>query len=319
MNAPALHNAQAATPPDAARLSRAFVHAGIAEFARLSLGAPSAVFDALAASQAGDELATLLGTPRDDWHAACLALARTAPELRGPLGRLLADLKLQLHEWFALALCGENESSHLLNLALAELQAPGALRPGLHLVTAASAALFGASLAPLALPNHRLVRAGVLDIVGDGPLRAAIESKARSLHMADRLVLTGFRQDIPQLIRTFDVFALSSSEEGMCSTLLEVAACGLPIVAADAGGVREAVLPDVTGLIVPIRSPRRLAQGILKLANHPDIARELAERGRRRVLRDFTIERLTDRTLAVYDRVLRGRVGPRHPAGYLAD
>ncbi|NLW51389.1 MAG: glycosyltransferase [Candidatus Brocadiaceae bacterium] len=156
-------------------------------------------------------------------------------------------------------------------------------------------------------------------IVGDGPLRAAIESKARSLHMADRLVLTGFRQDIPQLIRTFDVFALSSSEEGMCSTLLEVAACGLPIVAADAGGVREAVLPDVTGLIVPIRSPRRLAQGILKLANHPDIARELAERGRRRVLRDFTIERLTDRTLAVYDRVLRGRVGPRHPAGYLAD
>lgn len=170
MNAPALHNAQAATPPDAARLSRAFVHAGIAEFARLSLGAPSAVFDALAASQAGDELATLLGTPRDDWHAACLALARTAPELRGPLGRLLADLKLQLHEWFALALCGENESSHLLNLALAELQAPGALRPGLHLVTAASAALFGASLAPLALPNHRLVRAGVLDIVGDGPL-----------------------------------------------------------------------------------------------------------------------------------------------------
>ncbi|WP_018988781.1 ATP-binding protein [Aromatoleum toluclasticum] len=170
MNAPATHQPGTDTPPDGTRLSRAFVHAGIAHFARLSFGAPSAVFDALAASQGGDDLATLLDTPRDDWHAACAALACVAPELRGPLGRLLADLKLQLHEWFALALCGENESSYLLNLALAELQSPGALRPGLHLVAAASDALFGAQLPPLALPNHRLVRAGVLDVVGDGPM-----------------------------------------------------------------------------------------------------------------------------------------------------
>ena len=69
------------------------------------------------------------------------SIATSAPELHGPLGRLLADLKLQLHEWFAMALCGENESSYLLNLALAELQSPGALRPGLHLLSAASAAL----------------------------------------------------------------------------------------------------------------------------------------------------------------------------------
>ncbi|MBD5800728.1 ATP-dependent zinc metalloprotease FtsH [Azoarcus sp. Aa7] len=170
MNAPATPHPQSAPRLDGARLSRAFVHTGIAHFAKLSLGAPSAVFDALAASHAGDDLATLLDTPRDDWHAACVALARVAPDLRGPLGRLLADLQLQLHEWFALALCGENESSYLLNLALAELQSPGALRPGLHLVAAASDALFGAPLPPLALPNHRLVRAGVLDVVGDGPM-----------------------------------------------------------------------------------------------------------------------------------------------------
>lgn len=170
MNAPANPTPHAIAPFDGARLSRAFVHAGIAEFARRSLVAPSAVFDALAANRGGDDLATLLDTPRDDWQAACVALARVAPELRGPLGRLLADLQLQLHEWFALALCGENESSYLLNLALAELQSPGALRPGLHLVAAACETLFGAQLPPLSLPNHRLVRAGVLDVVGDGPM-----------------------------------------------------------------------------------------------------------------------------------------------------
>lgn len=155
---------------DGAHLSRAFVHAGITHFAKLSLGAPSAVFDALQASGGGDDLATLLGTPRDDWHATCTELARVAPQLRGPLGRLLSDLKLQLHEWFALALCGENESSYLLNLAVAELQSPGALRPGLHLIAAVSDALFDAALPPLSLPNHRFVRAGILELTGDGPM-----------------------------------------------------------------------------------------------------------------------------------------------------
>ena len=156
-------------------------------------------------------------------------------------------------------------------------------------------------------------------IVGEGPLRDAILSKARALHMADRLVLTGFRRDVPQLIRIFAVFALSSSEEGMCSTLVEVAASGCPIVATDAGGVREAVLPDETGLIVPTRSPRRLARGILHLAEHPEEGRRLAARGRQRVLREFTVERLTERTLAVYRRALSGRVGPDRPVGFLAD
>ena len=181
MNAPTSLRPESASASDGARLSRAFVHAGIAEFARLSLGTPSAVFEALAASQGSDDLATLLGTPPHDWRATCVGLAQAAPELHGPLGRLLADLKLQLHEWFTLALCGENESSYLLNLALAELQSPGDLRPGLHLVAAASEALFGAPLAPLALPNHRLVRAGVLEVVGDGPM------PTRSLAVAPEL------------------------------------------------------------------------------------------------------------------------------------
>jgi hypothetical protein len=216
MNAPASLRPESTSASDGARLSRAFVHAGIAEFARLSLGTPSAVFEALAASQGSDDLATLLGTPPHDWRATCIGLAQAAPKLHGPLGRLLADLKLQLHEWFALALCGENESSYLLNLALAELQSPGDLRPGLHLVAAASEALFGAPLAPLALPNHRLVRAGVLEVVGDGPMPTRSLAVAPELWAllcgdatawrdtapladGDAMLPQGFREQIPTL------------------------------------------------------------------------------------------------------------------------
>lgn len=153
-------------------------------------------------------------------------------------------------------------------------------------------------------------------IVGDGPLRQNILDKAQSLHMADRLVMTGFRWDVPQLIRTFDIFALSSSEEGMCSTLLEIAASGCPIVATDAGGVREAVLPGETGIIVPIRSPRALAQGMLQFVEDPQRARAMARRGKQRVLEQFNTDVLTERTLAVYRRILRHEVGPDRPVGF---
>jgi glycosyltransferase involved in cell wall biosynthesis len=155
-------------------------------------------------------------------------------------------------------------------------------------------------------------------IVGEGPLRESIVAAARELGMADRLVMPGFRWDVPQLIRTFDVFALSSSEEGMCSTLLEVAAAGCPIAATDAGGVREAVLPGETGLVVPIKDPAALAEAILDLSRDAARARLMAERGRERVVREFNVDVLTEQTLAVYVRVLRGEVGPDRPTGFLA-
>ncbi len=151
-----------------ALLNRAFVYSGVARFARLYLAQPSPLFEQL---EGYADLATLLGLPTGDWDQAVARLAQHAPELPGPFGQLLRDYQLQLHEWFVLALCGETEASHLLNLALAELQSPGAApRPGLHLLEVMAQALFDAPLPPLALPSHRLVRAGILEINGDGPL-----------------------------------------------------------------------------------------------------------------------------------------------------
>jgi len=169
----------------------------------------------------------------------------------------------------------------------------------------------------------RLVRDQVPEtwvvIVGDGPLRQKVLAKAEGLHMADRLVMTGFRWDVPELIRTFDVFALSSTEEGLSGTLLEVAASGCPIVTTDAGGAREAVLPEQTGIVVPVRSPRSLARGLLRLHDDAEEARRFAEEGRRRVLRIFNPDVLTERTLGVYARALQGKVGPQNPVGFCTD
>ena len=147
-------------------------------------------------------------------------------------------------------------------------------------------------------------------IVGEGPLREKILSKADSLHMDDRVILTGFRDDIPQLIRMFDLFALSSSEEGICSTLLDAMASGCPIVTTDAGGVREAIVDGETGLVVPVKSPLALARAILQMAGDAPLARLMASRGQQRARRLFTADALTERTLRVYRMVLAGSVRP---------
>lgn len=154
-------------------------------------------------------------------------------------------------------------------------------------------------------------------IVGAGPLHAKILERAEALHMADRLTMTGFRHDVPALIKMFDLFALSSSEEGICSTLLDVAVSGCPIVATDAGGVREAVVPEETGIVVPIKKPHALAEGIIKLVRNPDLAKRYAQHGRARMHAHFTADRMTERTLDAYERILAGGVAEDIPIGYL--
>lgn len=153
------------SPP---RLSSALAHTGLARFAAMRLARTDAQSDA---QNDGEDLALLLGLEQDDWLNACKTLATLAPGLPGPIGRLLRDFRLQLHEWFVLALVGEIEASPRLALAVAALQAPERNpRPGLALIGELCAALFGIPLTPLQLKQHALVRAGILNLEGDAPL-----------------------------------------------------------------------------------------------------------------------------------------------------
>jgi hypothetical protein len=145
--------------PAAPLLGRALVRAGLSRFGAATPGD---------AAGAAASLGALLGTG-DDWDAACEALARRAPELPGAWGRLLRDYRLQLHEWFAVALCGEVETAQEAGDAVAALQSSGP-RPTLHLVEALAARLFGAALPPLRWATHPLVRGGVVELAGEGPL-----------------------------------------------------------------------------------------------------------------------------------------------------
>ncbi len=106
-------------------------------------------------------------------------------------------------------------------------------------------------------------------MVGDGPLRGDVEALAQELGIADRLVLTGLRRDIPELMAAFDLFTLSSLWEGLPRVLPQAMATGLPIVATAVDGSSEVIEQGVNGLLTPPGEPDRLADAIAEPAGRP--------------------------------------------------
>lgn len=102
--------------------------------------------------------------------------------------------------------------------------------------------------------------------------------------LGDRLVLTGLRHDIPELMATMDLFCLPSWREGMPRTIIEAMMMGRPVVATDIRGAREEIVPEQTGLLVPTRAPQELAAAISRFIDDPEWGRSLGWAGRVRAL-----------------------------------
>ncbi|MFN3763691.1 MAG: glycosyltransferase family 4 protein, partial [Anaerolineae bacterium] len=139
-------------------------------------------------------------------------------------------------------------------------------------------------------------------IVGDGPYRPQVERLIGELGLASRVKLAGFRRDIPQLLAASDIFALSTAFwEGLPLTVLEAMAAGLPVVTSDVGGIREAVIPQETGILVSPGDFAAFSEALQELLTDRPKARAMGLRGRQRVQTFFTVERMVGETVALYE------------------
>ncbi len=136
-----------------------------------------------------------------------------------------------------------------------------------------------------------------LVLVGDGPQHPTI--KALALQSSDRVLLAGFRDDVPAWLKGFDVYVQPSLAEGLGTSVLDAMGCRLPVVASRVGGLPEAV-DESTGLLVPPGNPEALADAIETLLGDPRRARSLGEAGRRRVAEAFGVKRMVEQYLDVY-------------------
>jgi glycosyltransferase involved in cell wall biosynthesis len=125
-------------------------------------------------------------------------------------------------------------------------------------------------------------------LVGDGPDRLVLQQRAEELGIADRVLFTGHISDVRPVFRDLDILALTSHTEGFPNVVLEALCMETPVLANDVGGVREIVEDGVTGILLPPRSPERIAEGLGRLLDRPEWARELALNGKRVVHQQFT-------------------------------
>jgi len=151
------------------------------------------------------------------------------------------------------------------------------------------------------LPQARLV------LVGDGPMRSAMETLAWDQGVADHTLFLGNRNDVDALLCGADVSLLTSRAEGVPPTVLEAMAAGLPVVATSVGGVAEAVAHGQTGLLCPPGDVAALVHNLGVLLRDPGLRQRMGAAGRRCVLDQFTRRRTLDAYAAIYDQML-GRI-----------
>ncbi len=156
--------------------------------------------------------------------------------------------------------------------------------------------LESAALVVRDVPDARFV------IVGEGELREALERHIKEKRLERHVFLAGFRTDVLELTKGFDIFAMSSIHEGMCIALVDAMAAGKPAVATRAGGIPEVMLDGETGMLLDVRDHRAMAAALTRLLKDEALRTRMGAAGLARAREHFTVERMVRETVDLYER-----------------
>jgi glycosyltransferase involved in cell wall biosynthesis len=150
----------------------------------------------------------------------------------------------------------------------------------------------------------RLVREPFLRIVGTGTELDALKNLARELAIERRVEFTGFQDNVQELLASADAFVLSSLWEGLPVSILEAQAAGLPVVATDGSGTREAMADRRSGFLVPTGNVPALAEKMARVMNmSPEERRVMGENGQAFVRERSDLAAIVDQWERLYERL----------------
>jgi glycosyltransferase involved in cell wall biosynthesis len=156
------------------------------------------------------------------------------------------------------------------------------------------------------VPNLKLMIVGADEQwIHKGSYTKELKELARSLGVAEHVVFTGLRADVPQIMAACDLFTMPSFEEPFGLVFLEAMAMKKPVVAVGNGGTPEVVEDGRSGLLSPAWDVQALAQNILTLARDPALRTRMGEYGRSQVLERFNAPRMAHDAGAAYEKILR--------------
>ncbi|MBF0226702.1 MAG: glycosyltransferase family 4 protein [Desulfobacterales bacterium] len=142
--------------------------------------------------------------------------------------------------------------------------------------------------------------------VGNGPKEKEIYDFAKDLGLSKRFIFSGFQKEVGIFLKSFDIFVLSSSFEGLGTSILDAQGVGLPVVATKTGGIPEIIRHNVNGMLIEQGNPQALADAIVELATNKEKRKTLGEKAMETV-KDFSIENTVQKNLSLYKEILNSK------------
>ncbi len=137
-------------------------------------------------------------------------------------------------------------------------------------------------------------------IVGDGPLTRKLVALSRELGVSQKVIFTGFRSDVKEILSAIDILVIPSLLEGFPMITLEAMAMAKPIVATNITGINEQITNGENGIIVPPRDPSALAKATIGLLGNRETARRMGLAARKKAEQEFSVEKMVSETDNVY-------------------
>ncbi len=152
------------------------------------------------------------------------------------------------------------------------------------------------------LPNARLV------LVGEGERESKLRAQVAQLGLAERVVFTGHRNDVADVLAASDVLCLASRREGIPRAVMEAMAAGCPVVATDVVGTKTLLEHRRTGLLAPFADPAALSASVLEVLRDLPLAESLRQNARIEVERNWSQGAVAERVSRIYERCLGAAV-----------
>ncbi len=138
---------------------------------------------------------------------------------------------------------------------------------------------------------------------GDGPEKDKIFKIRKELGLGERFIFTGFRTDVGNYLKNFDIFVLSSKTEGLGTSVMDAMAAGLPCVCCKSGGIPELIDDRIDGLLVEKQNPGLLAETILDLYDDEEYRKEIAFKALKKSP-EFSIKKTIEKNIELYEKII---------------
>lgn len=144
-------------------------------------------------------------------------------------------------------------------------------------------------------------------IIGSGPMEKELKQYSQELGLERNVIFTGLRTDIPRLLKMLNILVMPSTREGLPMIALEAMAAGVPVIAAEVGGIPEIVIDGKTGILIPPEDPDALAGAIMKCLDSSVMCNKIVAGAKEIIENKFQIAHMIINTESIYSELLRNK------------